>query len=159
MDADWVAIEQMEVQLGQLRKQLNTIQGRLQSLNRDFTPEERAAADSNDLKDWQDARRFLRDSSGIVSRFIREHDIGATSAAGQRNRYEEIHTNFVVPRRSFDGVVAAQHEFEIYRKQVQSLVTKMQAALSQAGQNGEQRAQQVLARVAAKARKSRHKRS
>ncbi|WP_437226591.1 hypothetical protein SH661x_004665 [Planctomicrobium sp. SH661] len=157
MDADWQAILQLETQLGQLRKQLNVIQGRLQSMNRDFTPDERQAADSNDVKAWQDARRFLRDASGHVSRYIREHDVGVTSAAGQRNRFEEIYKSNVAPKKAFEGITVAQHELEVYRKQVQSLLAKMQTALSNAGSNGEQRAQQVLNRINAKMRKSRNK--
>lgn len=158
MDADWNSILQFETTLGQVRKQLNTLQGRLQSLNRDLSPDERLAADSNDVKDWQDARRFLRDASANVSRYIRDHDIGVTSAAGQRTRFEEIHQRYVVPRKPFEGLEAVQHDFEVYRKVVQSLVGKMQTALSNAGRDGEQRAQQVLSRIGAKMRKSRQKR-
>ncbi|SFH69828.1 hypothetical protein [Planctomicrobium piriforme] len=158
MEADWLAILHLESQLGQLRKQLNTAQGRVQSMNRDLSPDERLAADSNDVKDWQDARRFLRDASGHLSRYIREHDVGVTSSAGQRNRFEEIYQTYVVPRRSCDSLPTMQHEFETYRKVVQSLVAKMQTALSNAGKDGEQRAQQVLSRIAAKARKARHNR-
>lgn len=157
METDWNAILQLETQLVQLRKQLNVIQGRLQSMNRDFTPEERQAADSNDVKNWQDARRFLRDASGHVSRYIREHDVGVTSAAGIRNRFEELYKTYIAPRQAFEGIATAQHELEVYRKQVQGLLAKMQTALSNAGSNGEQRAQQVLSRIGAKMRKSRNK--
>jgi len=156
MDADWNAILLMETQLTQLRKQLNTAQGRLQAMNRDFTPEERQAADSNDVKNWQDARRFLRDAAGHTSRYIREHDVGVTSAAGQRSRFEDLYKTYLVPRRAFEGMASVQHELEAYRKQVQAFLAKMQTALSNAGTNGEQRAQQVLNRVAAKMRRSRN---
>jgi Skp family chaperone for outer membrane proteins len=158
MDADWSAVQQMEGALGQLRKQLNAIQGRLQSLSRDLTPDEKVASDSNDKKDWQDARRWLRDVAGQVSRYIREHDLGVTSAAGQRNRFEDLYANYVAPRKPFDGLPAAQQELEAYRKAVQSLVSKMQTALSAAGKDGEQRAQQILSRIGAKMRSARQKR-
>lgn len=157
MEADWSAILTMESQLAQLRKQLNAAQSRLQGMNRDFTPEERQAADSNDVKNWQDARRFLRDAAGHTSRYIREYDVGMTSAAGHRNRFEEIYKTYVVPRKAFEGISGAQHELEVYRKQVQSLLAKMQTALSNAGSNGEQRAQQVLNRISAKMRRSRNR--
>jgi len=156
MDADWNAILQMEAQLAQLRKQLNTAQGRLQAMNRDFTPDERQAADSNDVKNWQDARRFLRDAAGHTSRYIREHDVGVTSAAGQRNRFEDLYKTRIAPRQAFEGMATVQHELEAYRKQVQAFLAKMQTALSNAGTNGEQRAQQVLSRVSAKMRRSRN---
>jgi len=157
MDADWNAILLMETQLAQLRKQLSAIQAKLQSLNRDFTPEERQAADSNDVKAWQDARRFLRDAAGQTSRYIREHDVGMTSAAGQRHRFEEIYKTHVTARNAFEGISSVQHEMEVYRKQVQALLSKMQTALSNAGSNGEQRAQQVLSRIGAKMRRSRNR--
>ncbi|WP_437187372.1 hypothetical protein SH668x_000764 [Planctomicrobium sp. SH668] len=157
MAADWDAIQVMETQLTQLRKQLNSAQGRLQSLNRDLSSDERSAADSNDVKNWQDARRFLRDAAGHTSRYIREFDVGSTSTAGVRSRFEEIYKKYVAPKVAFEGITTTQHEFEAYRKSVQSLLAKMQTALSNAGSNGEQKAQQVLSRIGAKMRKSRNR--
>ncbi|WP_437206231.1 hypothetical protein [Planctomicrobium sp. SH664] len=154
IDADWKATLLLESQLTAARKQLSNAQGRLQSMSRELTTEEAMAADSLDKKDWQDARRFLRDAAAHVSRYIREFDIGFTSAAGQRNRFEEIYREQIVPQKPFAGLAAAAQEFETYRKINQSLLGKIQTVLSNAGRDGEMRAQQVLSRIAAKIRKS-----
>ncbi len=152
IDTDWLSIVQLERQCQALRKQLGTLQGKLQSLNRDLSSDEHRVADNQDRKDWQDARRFLRDAGANVSRFIREHDIGITSNAGSRLRFEQIYDEHVVPKKPIDGLAIIQQEFESYRKTVQSVMLGMQSALSNAGRDGEQRAQRVLNRIAAKAR-------
>src|SRR5690606_18464790 len=90
-EADWHALLTLETQLAAARKQLGALQGQLQSLNRDLSPDERLAADNQDNKDWQDARRWLRDALASVSRWIRDHDIGMVSAAGNRNHFEQIY--------------------------------------------------------------------
>ncbi len=157
IDADWLAILQIEAQLGLARKQLNTLQSKLQSLNRDLSPEERVVADNQDKRDWQDARRFLRDALGHVSRCMRDHDIGGTSTAGNRNRFEQLYEEVVVPRRPIEGLPALQKEFEQHRKAAQTLLTTMQATHSSASRDGEQKAQQVLQRIAGKVRNARTK--
>ncbi len=158
-EADWQALLLIERQLEGVRKQLGAIQGRLQSLNRDLSPDERRHADNQDNKDWQDARRWLRDASAQVSRYIRDHDIGMVSAAGNRNRFEKIYTEHIVPRSPCEGLMAIQREFEQHRKTAQSLLLQMQAAHANAGRDGVQRAQQVLGRIAAKVRNARSSRS
>lgn len=153
LHTDWHSILLLETNLSTMRKQLNAVQGRLQSLNRDLSPDERLAADSLDVKDWQDARRWLRDAMSHVSRCSRDYDIGVTSAAGQRNRFEQIYNEIVVPRRPVPELAALQREFETYRKLVQNLVAKIQTTLASAGRDGEQRAQQILNRINAKRRR------
>lgn len=152
IEADWQAIEILDTQMSSVRKQLGTQQGKLQSLNRDLSPEERATADNLDKKDWQDARRWLRDCAAQVSRYIREHDIGFTSAAGKRTLLEQYYREVVTPRQAGSNLAMVQNEFEVYRKTSQLLLTAMQNASSAAARDGEQRAQQILTRIAAKAR-------
>ena len=158
LEASWLAIEQIERQLEAARKQLANIQGRLQSLNRDLNPDERLHADNLDRKDWTDARRWLRDASAQVSRYIREYDIGAVSSAGGRTRFAEIYRDYIAPRRPFEGLIAVQLEFEQYRKTHQSLLLQMQSTLASAQRDAEQRAQQILGRIASKVRAARTKR-
>jgi hypothetical protein len=157
-EADWHALLTLETQLSSARKQLGALQGQLQSLNRDLSPDERLAADNQDTKDWQDARRWLRDALASVSRWIRDHDIGMVSAAGNRNRFEQIYQQHVVPRRPFAGLAAACHEFEQHRKTAQHLLIQMQLAQQNASRDAVNRARQVLNRIAAKVRKAKEKR-
>ena len=152
IEGDWQAIELLDTQLASVRKQLAAQQGKLQSLNRDLSADERVAADTLDKKDWQDARRWLRDCSAQVSRYIRDHDIGFTSAAGKRNLLEQYLRDVVTPRQAAPNLGAIQQEFEMYRKTAQVLLLSMQNASSAASRDGEQRAQQILTRVAAKMR-------
>ncbi|MFG0335835.1 MAG: hypothetical protein ACF8TS_20945 [Maioricimonas sp. JB049] len=157
-EADWLALIQIERQLESVRKQLGTIQGQLQSLNRDLNADEALHADNQDKRDWQDARRWLRDSMAHVSRYIRDHDIGVVSAAGQRNRFEDVYKQFVEPRVPFEGLAAIHREFVQHRKTALTLLSQMQSTHSNASREGIGRARQVLARIAAKVRKARSKR-
>ena len=61
IEADWNGILLIENHQDTARKQLNTMQMRLNSLNRDLNVEEARAADSADRVEWQEARRWLRD--------------------------------------------------------------------------------------------------
>jgi len=152
IEGEWQAIEILETQLSSVRKQLGTQQGKLQSLNRDLSADERVGADTVDKKDWQDARRWLRDCAAQVSRYIREHDIGVTSAAGKRTQLEQFYKEIVAPRKASPNLAAIQNEFEVYRKTSQVLLVAMQNTSSAASRDGEQRAQQILTRIAAKSR-------
>ncbi len=155
MEMNWQAIIQIERQMEAVRKQLGGLLGRLGSLNRDLNPDERKHADSVDLKDWQDARRWLRDCASTVSRFIRDYDIGMTSTAGHRARLEDLYRQYVSQGQPFAGIGAAAQEFESHRRSVQSLLSQMQNASNAASRDGEQRAQQLLQRIAAKVRRGR----
>jgi len=158
IEADWQSSQNMEKQLTAMRKQLAAMLSRLSSLNRDLTPEEGSNADRKDKNDWRDARRWLRECCTNLSRYIREHDVGDVSSAGRRKSLEQIYRQCVVPRQSFDGIAQAQRDFEAYRKLVQNLQSRMQMTLSASTADGERRAQQVLASIAAKIRKNRAKR-
>lgn len=158
MEADWIAAQQIEVQVDAAAKQLNATLMRINSLNRDMSPEETRGADSQDKRDWQEARRWLRDVSGRVGRFLKDHVVGMTSNAGKRNSYETIYQQYVVPRRQFDGLTQAERDFETYRKSLQNLLNNLTSGNSTAVQDGERRAQQVMARVATKVRNARSKR-
>ncbi|MCH8829246.1 MAG: hypothetical protein IID45_06670 [Planctomycetes bacterium] len=61
-------------------------------------------------------------------------------------------------RRPFEGLTKTQREFEAYRKMVQSLEIAMNAVLTSARQDGENRARQVLNRIAASVRQTQMKR-
>ncbi len=158
MEADWQVTRQLESQLATVRKQVVNLQNRLNALNRDLSPEERLHADRKDRSDWQIARRWLRDLSTRLSKVIKDQDIGETSNAGRRKQFEEIVEQHVTTRRPLDNVTQWQREFESYRKAVQSLLLTMNSVLSSARQDGEQRADQILKRIAATVRGSRSKR-
>lgn len=153
IEADWRAIEQLERQLAALTKQLNGQASKLQSLNRDLAPQERLVADSNDVKEWNDVRRMLRDAAANISKQVRAFDIGTVSAAGNRNRFQEIFTQYVQTRTPFDGMQQTAHEFEQHRKVCQSLMTKSGSALTGAQRDAEGKARTVLGRIRAKQRK------
>jgi hypothetical protein len=158
MEADWNSSLQLELQLAAAAKQLNATLLRINSLNRDMSPDESRCADSQDKRDWQEARRWLRDVASRVARFIKDHMVGMTSDVGKRSSYEAIYQQYVAPRRQFDGLSQAARDFESYRKTLQSLLNNMTTANTSAVQDGERRAQQVLTRVSAKIRNSRAKR-
>jgi hypothetical protein len=158
MEADWNSCLQIELQLTAAAKLLNATLQRINSLNRDMSPEEARCADSQDKRDWQEARRWLRDVASRVSRFLKDHLVGITSNAGKRNSYEATYQQYIVPRRQFDGLEQADRDFDAYRKSLQTLLTNMTAVNATAVQEGERRAQQVMTRVAGKIRSSRAKR-
>ena len=152
IQAEWTTSLQMESELGRQRKQLVDMQAKLKSLNRDLNTDERTYSSSQDKKDWQDARRWLRDCSGSLARCLKEYDIGFTSRAGQRTWFEETYENFIVPRLPFDGMQQAHADFQIYHKQLQALNSAMKTGLQHSQLNGERRAQRILSAIAAKVR-------
>jgi len=158
IDTDWNAALQLELQLDAAAKQLNATQLRINALNRDLSPDEFRAADQQERREWQEARRWMRDVCARVSRFVKEHHIGVTSAAGKRNVYETIYRDQVVPRRPIENMPQIEREFESYRKMLQSLLSNMQSAQAAAVQDGERRGQQVLSRITARVRSARAKR-
>jgi hypothetical protein len=155
IESCWTSIRQLETKVGNVRKQLDQAMSRLNSLNRDLTPEERRSADNKDTKDWLDARRWLRDSMATISRLTKEIDMGTTSGAGQRHRLEDIFTQFVAPRIPFGGLEQAVLDFDTHAKILQNVVASAQAGLTRAGRDAEQRANGVLSRIAAKSRSPR----
>ena len=158
IQSDWTAVVQAETQLMTLRKQLATVQGRLLSLNRDLSADENVASDNADRKEWQDTRRWLRDCAGLASRYIKEADTGVTSMAGNKGRLEQLVQDSKAGRLSPQQMATAQNEIEAHRKTVVNIQNQMQNALQAAGRDGEQRAQQILTRIAAKVRAHRTKR-
>lgn len=155
IDADWKAIEAIERQLAGVTKQMNAQAGKLQSLNRDLSPQERLAADSNDVKEWNTVRRLLRDAAANISKQVRAFDIGTVSAAGNRTRLADIYTQFVQPRKPFDNMAAIAHEFEAHRKVCQNLLTSSGSALSGAQRDAEGKARSLLNQIKSKARSKR----
>ena len=152
MDSVWNGVVQLEVRVSSIRKELGAAIARVNSLNRDLSSHERLACDSKDLSEWSDARRWLRDSQSVLQRAVKEIDVGTTSGAGKRNRFEEIHQNHVIPRIPFPGLQQVVNEFESYRKILQGVVASSQAALSKAGRDAESRANSVLQRISTKVR-------
>ncbi|MCA9077412.1 MAG: hypothetical protein KDA93_20465 [Planctomycetaceae bacterium] len=158
IDAEWQTIITIERQLESARRKLGDIQGQLGSLNRDLGSDERLFSSAHDKKEWEDARRFLRDNLAQVGRYIRAHDIGVTSTAGNRKHFEEIHERFIEPKIAFPGMEQEQHAFEQHRKTTQTLLLQMQTAHAAAARDGVQRARSVLTRIAAKVQIGRNKR-
>lgn len=158
IDAEWQTIIQIERNLESARRKLGDIQGQLGALNRDLGSDERLFSSAHDKKDWEDARRFLRDNLAQVGRYIRAHDIGVTSTAGNRKHFEEIYERFIEPKQAFPGMEQEQHAFEQHRKTTQTLLLQMQTAHAAAARDGVQRARSVLTRIAAKVQMGRNKR-
>jgi hypothetical protein len=158
MEAAWNASLQLETQLAGVAKQLNAMVARINSLNRDLSSEEFRYADQQDKREWQEARRWLRDIVTRLGRAIKDHSIGITSAAGKRNGFEAIYKQHVVPHRPFDGLGQAEREFEAYRKNLQNLLNNMIAVHGTAAQDGDRRAQLILTRITARVRAARSKR-
>ena len=140
MESCWNGVVQLEVRVATIRKDLGSSIARLNSLNRDLSSDERRTCDSKDLQEWSDARRWLRDSISVLSRSVKEIDVGTTSGAGQRNRFEELHRKYVEPKIPFPGLVQAVNEFESYRKILQNVLSSAQANMTRAGRDAETRA-------------------
>jgi hypothetical protein len=157
MEADWYAVLLLEKQLLLARKQLTNALGRLAALDRDLSPEERLHGDRQDKSDWQEVRRSLKDAATKLSRFVKEHDVGETSAAGKKHWFSEVYQKFVVPRQAFDGLVPLHREFESYRKRLQILLQNMQLSNTNVAQESERKAQQILFRIGSRARSAQHK--
>lgn len=152
IDNSWDGILQLEARISLVRKELTGALSRITTLNRDLNSDERRTADSRDIQDWSDARRWLRDSQALLSRSVKEIDLGTTSGAGQRHRFEEIYRNHVEPRIPFAGLAQAVNEFETHRKTVQNVLASAQANVARSGRDAEQRANGVLQRIRTKTR-------
>jgi hypothetical protein len=152
IESDWTSTVKMERQMLLVRKQLSAMMIRLNALNRDLSPDERMYGDRQDKSDWQEARRWLRESATRLSRCIKQHDVGETSMAGKRDWFEEIIEHVIAPKRPIENLPQIQREFEANRKRYQSLLNTMMASLAEASQEGERRATTILSRFAAKVR-------
>ncbi len=152
IESEWQSCISLERQLAGLRKKVTGLLGKLNSLDKDLKPEERLHADNADVKDWQDARRWLRDVSNRAQRFVKEHDIGVTSMAGRRRGFEETYRTVIEPKKPVAGMENMLREFDAYRKSLLTLMNNMNNSYQTASQEGERRAQRVLARIRAKSR-------
>jgi len=152
MEACWSQTQQFENDMQRLRQLCVDMITKLKTLNRDLNNDERMHSNSQDKKDWQDCRRWLRDCEGRLSRCVKDHDIGYTSSAGQRNRFEKIYNQFVLTKTPFNGMEQTFRDFEVYQKVIQNLASGMKFSQQYAAQNGERRAQRVLNTIAAKVR-------
>jgi hypothetical protein len=153
----WNSIQQIESELRRVRMQLEQAISRLSSLNRDLNTEEALAADSLDKKDWQEARRWLKDCAAPLSRSVKEIDVGIVSGAGQRGRFEDLYRQFIIPRIPFPGLKQSAIDFEMHNKSAKNVLAAAQAALSKGSSDGERRAHAVLNRIAGKIRQRRNK--
>lgn len=159
IEADWNSSNEIEKDLTRLRKQLVDILGRLKSLNRELSGPERVHSNNQDKKDWQDARRGLRDASNRVWKYLKAHDIGDTSNAGKRVWFEEIYRKYIGPRQPFKELMAAARAFESHRKTITTLHGDMNNAYSYASLDGERKAQQVISRIQQKVREASNKKN
>jgi hypothetical protein len=158
IDTDWNLSLQLEKQLVLLRKQLSGMLTRITTIDRDLNPDERMYADRQAKTDWQEARRWLKDSAAKLLRYIKEHDTGETSNAGKRGWFVNTYQQLVVPRQPFADLIQVQRTFESHRKRLQILQTNMTTALQFATSEGERRAQIVLERISRSVRDARAKR-
>jgi hypothetical protein len=158
LERDWKWSNQTERQLAGLTKQLQDMQTRLNNLNRDLSPDERMFADRQDVDDWRDARRFLREAGTRLGKYIKEMMAGETTYAGKRQWFDQIHRDYVATQTPFPGMLEARSEFEFFRRNMQNLAERMQAAYHLAQMDGVQRAQAVLSRIAGKVESGKSKR-
>jgi hypothetical protein len=92
-----------------------------------------------------------------LSRYVKEHDVGETSAAGKKVWFTEVFHKFVEPKRLCEEIFDLHREFEAYRKRLQLLLQNMGLAHSNVAQEAERRAQQVMSRLTSRARTAQHK--
>ena len=97
---------------------------------------------------------MLRDAENRLRACVKEFDIGDPSSAGYRRGLETIYEQFVQPKIPFASMEQTLGQFEGHRKLVVTLQGKMNNAYLGAVQNGERRAQQILARIAGKVREA-----
>ncbi len=159
IEADWNSSNEIEKDLTRLRKQLVDILGRLKTLNRDLNGPERVHSNNQDKKDWQDARRCLRDATNRVWKYLKAHDIGDTSNAGKRVMFEEVYRKYIAPRKLFKEFMTTARAFESHRKTITTLHGDMNNAYSFASLDGERKAQQVLNRIQQKVREASNKKN
>lgn len=150
--SEWQSSITLERQLAALRKKVVGLLSKLNSMDKELSPEERLHADNNDIKDWQEARRWLKDVSNKAHRYVKEHDIGLTSMAGRRGAFAETYKTVIEPKRPVAGLDGILRDFDSYRKSLQTLLNHMNNAYTTASHEGERRAQRVLAKIRAKAR-------
>ena len=150
IDFYWMSVLYLEADIERARMQLDGSMSRLSSLDRDLNFEEAQAADNLDKKDWVDARRFLRSAAHSLSRSIKEIHTGTLSSAGQRNRFEAIHQQYVKARLPFPGMKQAAVEFEMHYKTARNVLQAAQSVLAKGTQDAERRANSVLQRIASK---------
>lgn len=151
IESNWKDVLALEVRIASIRKEIGAVTARLSSLNRDLNSHERLVCTSKDLGDWADCRRALRDAMTVMSRSVKEIDLGTTSGAGKRHMFEEIHQKHVVQRLPFPGIKQAVNEFETYRKILQSVISSAQASLNRGGRDAEMPANAFLQKIHAKA--------
>lgn len=155
IEAAWRTAIQIERQMTGLRQKLASMLAGLGKLDRELTPDERVASDREDRDEWNDARRWLRDLQSKCHKEIKAFDIGMTSGAGSRRHLEEIFQSVIEPRISSGRLEVHRGEFEKHRKDMVSLQRSMVTALQAASQNGTQRAQRILGKIAGKIREMR----
>ena len=159
VDVEWNMVLAIEKDLERLRKMLSELGNRLKGLNRDLSSDERLYSSREDKQDWVEARRRLREAEHKLRAGIKEFDIGDQSSAGCRRGFEQIHHQFIAPRIPFPGIEQAPEQFQFYRKMVMNLQGKMNSTYLFAVQNGEQRANQILVRIAQKVREAGNKKT
>ncbi len=151
IESNWKDVLALEVRVASLRKEIGSVFRTAQFTRRDLSSHERLACTTKDIGEWADCRRALRDAMTLMSRSVKEIDMGTTSGAGRRHQFEEIHQNHVVMRLPFPGIRQAVNEFETYRKILQGVIGAAQGSLSRGGRESETRASSFLQRIHAKA--------
>ena len=155
IEALWKSATQLERQMTGLRQKLSAMQTTLGKMDRELTPDERLASDREDRDEWNDTRRWLRDLQSKCHREVKAFDIGMTSGAGGRHHLENIFSTIIEPRVKSSKLSQYRTEFEKHRKDMVSLQRGMVAIMATSAQNGTQRAQRVLGKIARKIRELR----
>lgn len=147
IEADWHSCLQLERQISNLRQKLAGTLHKLASLDRDLNPQERAAASREDVDAWQDARRWNREASSKVHRYVKAHDVGVTSSAGRKSLIEGLYARCCTGLMTDEETTLLYHEMEVYRRLLTQLQSNMNNAAATASHEGEGRARQVLQRI------------
>jgi len=148
----------LESQMEEAARQMNGLLARVTSMNRDLNFDETRYSDQGDRNEWAEARRWLREGAGRLSRYLREQQLSVTFSDAKRKWCEQTYQKFIVPRVQFEGIERADREFEAHRRALQSLLNNMKSALTYASEDALRRAQRVQTKIAAKVRAAQTKR-
>jgi hypothetical protein len=137
-----------------LRKQVDSMMGQLKTMNRDLQYEEKEFSTRQDRDAWDDARRWMRNSSTQLSRCQKACDVGDTQSVGKREWLQQIHDTYIAPRLGIENAKGIESEFTYFRKLLINLENQLNVALSSASTDALGRANRVLSEIARKIRKA-----
>lgn len=154
IESHWFGIQSETVKLDMLRKQVDSMMGQLKTMNRDLQYEEKEFSTRQDRDAWDDARRWMRNSSTQLSRCQKACDVGDTQSVGKREWLQQIHDTYIAPRLGIENAKGIESEFTYFRKLLINLENQLNVALSSASTDALGRANRVLSEIARKIRKA-----